>query len=152
MNFQRGGNSVPEAHQKQWQWFGIKLYTMLQHWFGEKCVSQEGIKSFATIRNIGFFKVVPYWYFLNHLHLHHLIRHIRNIRKAWRRRHLLIQSQQWSNRYSKSTMKQQNNAWNLFEAKKKGARTTPLTITIKIVNFDQFSHIVLLFLLSSLNK
>ena len=48
-------------------------------------------------------------------------------------RHLLVQSQQW---------KHQSNVWSLFNFNNKDTRTTSMTY---LINFEQISHIVLVF-------
>ena len=57
--------------------------------------------------------------------------------------HLFVQSQQ---------QKHQNNVWNLFKVNNKVKGTTAITFFCFIVNFEQISRIVLVFLLFILNK
>ena len=65
------------------------------------------------------------------------------------RQHLLVKSQQW---------KHQNNNWNLFKVNNKDTTTTSMASSwcssLFIVNFEQISHIVLVFpfLILTLNE
>ena len=60
------------------------------------------------------------------------------------RRYLLVQSQQW---------KHQSNMWNLFYGNNKDTRTTQWRrCGVFSVTFEQIPHIIVVFLLLTLNK